>query len=764
LAAPPIQQLTGCQREIVAEEERLRDTVREAISLASATQHRSSTLQRQMRSLHQEVQSAKGEDFAALAAESERVRGTARHADSGELPDLAMPYFAHMQLESERGTRDILLGQRTFIDAKRGITIVDWREAPVAQVFFHFSEGEDYEQELPGRCVEGVVLKRRIVVFSQGELIELQTPEGVLRRPPEGEWTTAEKALPRFEGGTGGNAAKRIIGTGQSGQKLPVISSLLDEQQYRALTRDAERPLLVLGGAGCGKTTVALHRLAYLAYQEPGRFAPRNCVVIVPEEGLVRLTRSLLEELNMGDARVLTVDEWFAEQARKLFPELPQRLSSATPPAVSAIKRHPALAALLPEIAWDAAMACAQRIDRQLDWTNAFESEYRSRSEPIPLARLVAARDAFVATALAGDAATTSRFNLVFDAERRGFEDIAADRERLCGDREILDRAVRDSNGDLRPSMLDRLIDHTRTQFALTAEEEYADIDAARRTSIDGRTLDSGTPTEDAGTIDVEEFALLLELQRQKTGHFESSGGRLASYGHLLLDEAQELSSVELGVLGSAVGEHGCLTVAGDSAQQIGSTERFLGWDLVMSQLGHEGSDPVMLETSYRCTSPIIDFAHTVLGPFAPEARLEATKDGAPVAHSVPPSWLHAEILLGESLAELLDREPRAQVAIIAREDERARKLHDTLRHQLPVRLVLDGRFSFQPGIDITAVPQVKGLEFDYVVIPDATPNVYPDDPVSRRMLHVAATRAVHQLWVVAVGQRSSLLPAEQAP
>lgn len=136
-----------------------------------------------------------------------------------------------------------------------------------------------------------------------------------------------------------------------------------------------------------------------------------------------------------------------------------------------------------------------------------------------------------------------------------------------------------------------------------------------------------------------------------------------------------------------------------------------------------------------------------------------AVKKGAGVARSHVSSWMHAEVLLGEALAELLDREPRAQVGIITREDERARLLYNSLRRQIPVRLVLDGRFGFQPGIDITAVSQVKGLEFDYVIVPDASANVYADDPVSRRMLHVAATRAVHQLWVISVGKASTLLP-----
>lgn len=713
-----------------------------------------------MVSLREEIGSAKSDDFAALAAESERVRGTALRADTGELPDLAMPYFAHMQLETDRGVRDVLLGQRSFIDAKSRVTIVDWREAPIAQVFFHYAEGEDYEQEFPGRCVEGVLCKRRVLVFADGDLCEIQTPDGVLRRDASGQWSSTSAAnQPRFSGGEGGDAVKRIIGTGLSGEKLPVISSLLDEQQYRALTLDPERPLLILGGAGCGKSTVALHRLAYLAYRYPDQFDPHDSIVIVPEEGLVRLTRSLLEELDMKAVRVVTVDEWFADQARTLFPDLAQRLASATPPAVTAIKRHPAFAALLGDVADQSGRACAQRIDHQLGWDHDFEALYDQSEESVPLHRLKWARNEFIKTRLKGDATAVSRFAQTFEIERKAFEAIGADHERLLGDRDLLERAVRDSDGELRPGMIDSLIDHTRTQFSQTGEEEFADIDAERRSSVDGRTLDAGTPTEDAGTIDVEDFALLLELQRQKTGAVDSADGSLAAYGHVLLDEAQELSSVELGVIGSAVAADGSVTVAGDPAQQLGVATRFEGWESVMGRLGQDRADPVMLETSYRCTRPILDFAHAVLGPYAPEKSPQAKKDGAPVAQSHLPSWMHAEVLLGEALAELLDREPKAQVAIIAREHERARMLHDTLRRQIPVRLVLDGRFTFQPGVDITAVPQVKGLEFDYVIVPDATASVYPADPVSRRMLHVAATRAVHQLWVLTVGKASPLLP-----
>jgi len=59
----------------------------------------------------------------------------------------------------------------------------------------------------------------------------------------------------------------------------------------------------------------------------------------------------------------------------------------------------------------------------------------------------------------------------------------------------------------------------------------------------------------------------------------------------------------------------------------------------------------------------------------------------------------------------------------------------------------------------LCGVSQVKGLEFDVVVIPDATPRRYPDQPDARRKLHVACTRAIHQLWVMAVGRFSPIVP-----
>jgi len=111
-----------------------------------------------------------------------------------------------------------------------------------------------------------------------------------------------------------------------------------------------------------------------------------------------------------------------------------------------------------------------------------------------------------------------------------------------------------------------------------------------------------------------------------------------------------------------------------------------------------------------------------------------------------------------EALRDLLEREPGASVAVVAASPETARAFHRLVADLPEARLVLDGDFSFRPGLDVTEVAAVKGLEFDYVVVPDATTGVYPDTDEARRRLHVAVTRASHQLWVLATGTPSPLV------
>ena len=136
----------------------------------------------------------------------------------------------------------------------------------------------------------------------------------------------------------------------------------------------------------------------------------------------------------------------------------------------------------------------------------------------------------------------------------------------------------------------------------------------------------------------------------------------------------------------------------------------------------------------------------------------KSIKSGPPVSISSYQSEGHFSSEVSQVLSELLVREPGATVAVIAKSPEYAERFYGNLPEVPGIRLVNDGNFTFLPGIDVTDVTQVKGLEFDYVVIPDAMSAVYPDTEESRRKLHVAATRAIHQLWVISIGKASPLV------
>ena len=62
-------------------------------------------------------------------------------------------------------------------------------------------------------------------------------------------------------------------------------------------------------------------------------------------------------------------------------------------------------------------------------------------------------------------------------------------------------------------------------------------------------------------------------------------------------------------------------------------------------------------------------------------------------------------------------------------------------------------------GVEVTEIRQVKGLEYDYVVIVDVNASTFPVEDEARYLLHIAATRAAHQLWIVSTGTKSQLLP-----
>jgi DNA helicase-2/ATP-dependent DNA helicase PcrA len=317
---------------------------------------------------------------------------------------------------------------------------------------------------------------------------------------------------------------------------------------------------------------------------------------------------------------------------------------------------------------------------------------------------------------------------------------------------------------------VERAIDEERPAPKLIARRPSSESDDEDEEVDDDRSVGvDGALEAEPARLDREDDALLLRLVQRLRGPLVRGRERLR-YEHIFIDEAQDLSPVELAVVMGTTNKTRSVTMAGDVAQRLHMDNGFKGWKHLLESIrpnrtgGSDEMDPIAIEplrVQYRSTHPIIEFAQAVLGPLADPEGGHAIRDGAPVelfrfAHSG-----EAVAFLSEALRELMQAEPRASVALIARYPEQADLYYRGLVNaEVPnVRRIAEEDFPFKPGIDVTDVRQVKGLEFDYVVLLEVSTASYPVNDESRHLLHIAATRAAHQLWVTTHGEPSLLLP-----
>ena len=207
------------------------------------------------------------------------------------------------------------------------------------------------------------------------------------------------------------------------------------------------------------------------------------------------------------------------------------------------------------------------------------------------------------------------------------------------------------------------------------------------------------------------------------------------------------------------------MTIAGDTAQRVVFDNAFRGWDALIGDLGladraGEALRLRPLELAYRSTAEVMEFARKVLGPLAPVEPPKASRHGAEVELHAFPGLGEAVAFVAEALRSLLSREHSASVAVLSRYVGQADAWYAALqRAEVPsLRRVRKQEFLFTAGVDVTDVSQVKGLEFDYIILVDTNAQGYPESTESRHLLHIGATRATHQLWLISTGDVSPLV------
>ena len=613
--------------------------------------------------------------------------------------------------------------------------VVDWR-SPVANLYYSGQIGPmDYEAP-DGRVTGELTLKRMLTVRRRQLLSLFDT--GIVSQ---------EAYLQEVLGSVSTDRLREIVTTIQAEQNIVIRHPL-------------SAHLLVQGAAGSGKTTIALHRIAYLLYTFQKTLKPENMMILAPNPLFLSYISQVLPDLGVERVLQTTFEGWCREAMGRRMPKLLREtrleknlsLSSADRESAGRILRRKGSLALMKSLE-----EYLDRLQREILPPGGFK-----------MAGVVLMDRAELETVFLRDL----RF---FPLEQRISELKKIVRKRVQSAVSLLQERYAASAEQMVSRLRASLPESPQRQRKIRElydlrDQRFREIDARAETYLEAYRekfrlpdlpdlyrsfLASCAPDllpPDA-SLRQEDLPPLVMICRALFGL------KIRPMKHIVIDECQDFSPFQIALL-KQTSPAATFTLVGDLYQGIRADEGIRAWEEWQQPVFENQADLRQLTVSYRNTVEIMSLAQTVSRRY-PLPGICETK---PVLrHGEPPRLCRAA---GEKdrLAGIRDQvrswldEGYHSIALIEKTADQARSLFRRLSPDLEVHLLSETDADYRGGVMILPASIAKGMEFDCVILCDASAENFPEDEFLCRVLYVMMTRPLHRLCVWYKGALSPLL------
>ncbi|MDR4926114.1 HelD family protein [Peribacillus simplex] len=656
------------------------------------------------------------------------------------------PYFARVDFERNDGDRgEVLYFGKTSLYQRESQEqiIVDWR-SPIANLYYEGRIGE-IEYEAEGETFSGnITLKRQLMI-----------EEGVLEEIRDIDLTTTDELLQESLSKSSSNRLTDIITT-------------IQEEQNKIIRADLNKPIIVQGAAGSGKTTIALHRISYFIYHYKDLFDPRQLMILAPSRVFIDYISEALPELGVEKVKQFTFSEYVQaaigkqvklvadDKLTRLLEKDDEEINSAV--WISGLKGSPVFKYILDEYVKDifsgfhpnADFYCdkyrlysAKKFIRlleedywylplysRLDKLKAILQNEVKLKKKIMLERVVDLYDAKIEKAL---------YKNIDPVIRKEFVTKCLDKkEERIGQ---IQKAIRTSvKGYFKQFKSKDLLDYYQELYE--DPERLASYSNGKLTVEDASVLcEYNHKLFSVKSYEMEDLGALLYLQERLFGVDKENKAK-----NVVIDEAQDYSFMQLQALKTAV-DTDMFTLVGDLAQGIHSYRGLQTWEEVHNRIFPRATY-TELQKSYRTTVEIMKQANEILQLLSydfPEVEPVVRHGKDPEFISIEKEGWEEELI---ELIASLKEEGFKTFAVIAKTMKDCKLANEKLRGFHQGFHLIDEAGNI-PKDKTLIVPsyQAKGLEFDVVFAISLEEAYFHGNELDIKLLYVTMTRPLHRLY-----------------